>query len=119
MINLHKGMADTGIQAAHVGIALLPDFPVPGLPMALLLIGWDIRRARPAVERYRAFAEGAGHPDERLTRRVRIEWMCGIVPCDAAHSRTMSLCQPEDAGQRAGMTIFGDAHAGRERLSVE
>ncbi|MFD7608113.1 LLM class flavin-dependent oxidoreductase [Streptomyces mirabilis] len=50
-----------------------------GLPMTLGLIGGDIRRARAAVERYRAVGAGAGHPADRLRLAVSTHFYVGAT----------------------------------------
>ncbi|MFE9453984.1 LLM class flavin-dependent oxidoreductase [Streptomyces sp. NPDC006739] len=50
-----------------------------GLPMVLGLIGGDIRRARAAVEHYRAIGAEAGHPVEQLRLGVSTHFYVGAT----------------------------------------
>jgi alkanesulfonate monooxygenase SsuD/methylene tetrahydromethanopterin reductase-like flavin-dependent oxidoreductase (luciferase family) len=50
-----------------------------GLPMTLGLIGGDIRRARAAVEHYRAVGTGAGHQADRLRLAVSTHFYAGAT----------------------------------------
>ncbi|MEU6379351.1 LLM class flavin-dependent oxidoreductase [Streptomyces sp. NPDC046909] len=50
-----------------------------GLPMALGLIGGDIRRTRAIVEHYRTVGTAAGHPYERLEFAVSSHFYVGVT----------------------------------------
>lgn len=72
---LWLGVGGTPASAERAGLL--------GLPMVLGLIGGDIRRARPLVERYRTAGEAAGHPAGALRLGLTSHFYVGRTSQDA------------------------------------